>query len=151
MTNCETKISEKTIFREGMFMNDFTKEELEEALRAITSALSKSEKAQLKLKTGTFQHTMTVRGIKAYEIAIELINGELGTNGKEELVERKYHKEELEDAFRVLDSFIKRVEKLKPKFETGTSQHTLAVRRIRAFVIATELIEKELIEKERSK
>lgn len=60
----------------GGFMN-YTKEELEEALRAITSTISKCEKIQPKLKKGTSQHTLLVRRIKAFYIATSLINKEL--------------------------------------------------------------------------
>jgi hypothetical protein len=51
----------------------FTKEELEEALRAITSTISKCEKVLPKLKQGTSQHTLLVRRIKAFNIASSLI------------------------------------------------------------------------------
>ena len=135
---------EEIIFGEDKFMDNFTKEEFEEALRAITSTISKSEKVQLKLKAGTFQYTMTVQGIKAYYIAIDLIKRALETNITEDSFERKYRKEELEEAILVITSVITRVEKVLPKLKTGTSQHTLAVRRIKAFNIATELITREL-------
>ncbi|MEN8614294.1 hypothetical protein ABFB09_03280 [Dehalogenimonas sp. THU2] len=125
-------------------MATFSKDELEEALRAIVSTISKSEKVQLKLKAGTFQHSMTVRGIKAYYIAVELINQESGTSTTEGSVGSSYGKAELEEALQSIISAITRVEKVQPKFETGTSQHTLAIRRVKAFGIATELIKREL-------
>lgn len=59
-------------------MHNFTKEELEEALRAITSTISKCEKVLPKLKQGTSQHTLLVRRIKALCIASTLIEKELG-------------------------------------------------------------------------
>ena len=59
-------------------MSEFTKEELEEALRAITSTISKCEKVQPKLKEGTSQHTLLVRRIKAFNIASMLLKRELG-------------------------------------------------------------------------
>lgn len=58
-------------------MNNFTKEELEEALRAIASTISKCEKVQPKLKQGTSQHTLLIRRIKAFNIASTLIKREL--------------------------------------------------------------------------
>lgn len=58
-------------------MENYTKEDLEEALRAIESTISKCEKAQPKLKEGTAQHTLLVRRIKALRIASELITREL--------------------------------------------------------------------------
>lgn len=54
-------------------MQPFSKAELEEALRAIASTLSKCEKVQPKLKPGTAQHTLLVRRIKALQIASVLI------------------------------------------------------------------------------
>jgi uncharacterized protein (UPF0332 family) len=126
-----------------MFMDNFMKEELEEALRAITSSLRKSEKAVLKLKEGTFQHRMIVQAIKDYYIAIELINRELETNITETLSENQYTKEESDEGLQAFTSAISRVEKILPKFKTGTSQHTLAIRRIKAFHIAIELINRE--------
>jgi hypothetical protein len=59
-------------------MDNFTKEELEEALRAIASTISKCEKVQPKLKPGTSQSTLLVRRIKAFNIASALIKRELG-------------------------------------------------------------------------
>ena len=58
-------------------MNEYTKTDLEEALFAINSTISKCEKAQLKLCEGTPQHTLTERRIKAFRIAVELITKEL--------------------------------------------------------------------------
>lgn len=58
-------------------MNDYTKEELQEALRAIESTISKCEKVQPKLKPGTSQHTLLVRRIKALQISSALIKREL--------------------------------------------------------------------------
>ena len=58
-------------------MNDFTNEELEEALRALQSTAGKCEKAQYKLQPGISQHTLLIRRIKALRIAIFLIEKEL--------------------------------------------------------------------------
>jgi len=58
-------------------MNDYTEEELKEALRAIASTISKCEKALPKLKQGTSSHTLLVRRIKAFQIAVSLITKEL--------------------------------------------------------------------------
>jgi hypothetical protein len=58
-------------------MDQFSKEDLEEALRAITSTIGKCEKVLPKLKQGTAQHTLTERRIKALHIAAALIKREL--------------------------------------------------------------------------
>jgi len=54
-------------------VNRYTEEELGEALRAITSMISKCEKALPKLAAGTSQHTLLVRRIEALRIAESLI------------------------------------------------------------------------------
>ncbi len=50
-----------------------TKEDLSEALRAITSMIHKCEKAQEKLRPGSSSHTLTKNRIKALYIATSLI------------------------------------------------------------------------------
>lgn len=61
-------------------MEQFTKEDLNEALRAISSTISKCEKVQPKLKPGTAQHTLLVRRIKAFNIASALIKREINSS-----------------------------------------------------------------------
>jgi hypothetical protein len=58
-------------------MNNYTTEELTEALRSIVSTLSKCEKVLPKLKEGTSSHTLLVRRIQAFHIATALIEREL--------------------------------------------------------------------------
>ncbi len=58
-------------------MEDFTKEELQEALRAIDSTIRKCEKVQPKLKEGTSSHTLLIRRIKALQISSALIKQKL--------------------------------------------------------------------------
>jgi len=52
----------------------YTTQELMEARRSIASTLSKCEKALLKLPQGKPQHTLTARRIRAFQIALELID-----------------------------------------------------------------------------
>jgi len=58
-------------------MKNYTKEQLEEALRAIVSTIGKCEKAILKLNENSAQHTLLARRIKAFRISVELIEREL--------------------------------------------------------------------------
>ncbi len=58
-------------------MNSFTKEDLNEALRAINSTISKCEKVQPKLREGSPQSTLIRNRLKAFYIATELIGNEL--------------------------------------------------------------------------
>lgn len=55
-----------------------------------------------------------------------------------------YTEEELRQAHRAITSTISKCEKVQPKLQPGTSQHTLLVRRIKAFKIAADLIGREL-------
>ena len=124
-------------------MEQFTDFERLEARRAIESALHKSEKALLKLKQGSFSHTLTTRGIAAYQIALELLQKKDEAKVNETAPVQKHTKQERDDAILYFESTIVRVEKVLPKFAAGTPQHTLAIRRVRAFEIAMALIREE--------
>jgi hypothetical protein len=117
----------------------FTEIELREAARAIASTRMKSDKAILKLKEGSAQQRLTARGIAAYSLALQLIARELGEPQEPVL----YTKESLEQALEAFAFASTRVEAILPKFAAGTPQHTLAVRRLRAFEIAVALIRRE--------
>ena len=60
-------------------MDTYTREELVEAERSIASTLSKCEKAILKLRPGSGQHTLTARRITAFQIALDLMERELNS------------------------------------------------------------------------
>jgi len=63
--------------QEDYAVDNFTSEELKEALRALESTISKCEKALPKLKEGTPQHTLLTRRIRALQISTVLIKREL--------------------------------------------------------------------------
>ncbi|APV43429.1 hypothetical protein Dform_00064 [Dehalogenimonas formicexedens] len=117
--------------------------ELESAQKAILSAIRKSEKVQATLSlqepSPTPQLTMVSQRLKVLQLALSLITrvGSGNTTGI-------YSKEDLIGASTTLTGLIRQIEKVMPKFKQGTSQHTLAVRRIRAFEIASALIDREL-------
>ena len=58
-------------------MNSYTKEELTEALHAISSLISKCEKVQEKLREGSQQLSLTKNRLKAFHIASSLITNAL--------------------------------------------------------------------------
>ncbi len=58
-------------------MADYTKQELEEALKSHVSTINKCKKALPKLKEKSAQQTLLSRRIKALEISTELIEKEL--------------------------------------------------------------------------
>ena len=120
-------------------MRLFSEGELREAARAIASTRMKSEKAILKLKVDSPQRKITARGIAAYSLALSLIARELG----EAPEISAYSTEELIQAQEAFAFATIRVNSMLPKFTAGTPQHTLAVRRIRAFEIAGGLLGSE--------
>lgn len=63
-----------------MTRETYTNDELQEALQAITSTLSKCEKVLPKLQSGSSQHTLLVRRIKAFQIASSLIEQAITVN-----------------------------------------------------------------------
>lgn len=125
-------------------MPDFSEIDLSEARRAIESALHKSEKALLKLKQGTFSHSLTERGISAYRIALGLTNEACKPESSEGETPQTRTEADMADAVQFFESTITKVEKVLPKFAEGTPQHTLAIRRIRAFEIANTLIREHM-------
>ncbi len=125
-------------------MELYNKLDLTEAQRAIESALHKSEKALLKLKQGTFSHALTVRGINAYQIALELINEACKPESSAGETPQTRTEADMADSVQFFESTIAKVEKVLPKFAEGTPQHTLAIRRIKAFEIADTLIREHM-------
>lgn len=64
-------------------MESYTKDELQEAQRAILSLLGKCEKALEKLERGKSQHTLTARRIEALKISSALIDRALEESSHE--------------------------------------------------------------------
>ncbi|MBM7868712.1 hypothetical protein JOC70_000181 [Clostridium pascui] len=124
-------------------MSEFTITELEAAQKAILSTIHKNEKAKVTLSEKqtpcTSQMTMVAKNLRVHYIASSLIAKAL-----EKDFLYNYSKEELEEAMQAIPLFIQRIENVKPKFREGTPQHTLAIRRIKAFHISLALIEREL-------
>lgn len=65
-------------------------------------------------------------------------------NGRVAAAGERFSKEDLTEALRAIRSTISKCEKVRPKLAQGSSQHTLLVRRIKAFTLASELIQREL-------
>ncbi|TGE36028.1 hypothetical protein E4K67_23255 [Desulfosporosinus fructosivorans] len=118
-------------------MEKYTREELEEALQIVSSAISRCEKIQPKFVEGTSQHTLLKNRIKAMYISKSLIT--------DENVMDKYTKEELIEALRPVSSIISKCEKAQLKFAEGTSHHTRFKNMIKAMYISKSLITDELV------
>lgn len=117
-------------------MDKCTREELIEALRVVSSTISKCEKIHPKFAEGTSQHTLLKNRIKAMYISKSLITNEN--------VIDKYTKEELIEALRPVSSIISKCEKAQLKFEEGTTHHTRFKKLIEAMYISKALITDEI-------
>ena len=73
-------ISKSLITNESV-IDKYTKEELIEALRPVSSIISKCEKAQLKFEEGTTHHTRFKNLIEAMYISKSLITDEISKRG----------------------------------------------------------------------
>jgi hypothetical protein len=128
--------SHKSKFEVNNAMGEYAREELEEALKIVSSAISRCEKAQPKFAEGTSQHSLLKNRIKALYISKSLIADE---NAKD-----KHTKEELTAALRPVSSIISKCEKAQLKFAEGTSHHTRFKNMIRAMCISKSLITDEI-------
>jgi hypothetical protein len=105
--------------------------------RPLASLLSKSEKAQQKLKAGSWQHAMLEENIKALRVAIAL----LFEQGRKQT---RYTQSDLQQATKALAAMISRSVKAQVKFAHGTSPHTLQRNRIKALRLAKKATTAEL-------
>lgn len=123
-------------------MTDFEKKDMEEALLAITSMISRTEKAGEKFAQGTSQQTLQKNRLGALNIASSLISKELVASD----VLDCYTKEDLEKALAPIASLISKSEKAQKKLAQGTWQHTMLGNNLKALYIASPLLTKALSE-----
>jgi len=118
-------------------MDNPTTDELQKARRTIGSLISKSEKAQQKLASGTWQHTMLRDNLKALHIAAALMNK--GTNDTD-----NFTRDDLQYALRAFAAMMSKTDKAQSRFSPGTSQYTLLRNRLKALRIAETLTNVEM-------
>ena len=117
-------------------MEEYTIEELAEALRVVSSTISNCEKMQPKFHEGTSQHTLLKNRIKALYISKSLIT--------DEDVIDTYTKGELKEAIAPVSSIISKCEKAQQKFVEATSHNTRLKSIIKAMYISKSLITDEI-------
>ncbi|NTU98796.1 hypothetical protein HGA64_02195 [Candidatus Falkowbacteria bacterium] len=120
-------------------MEKYTKEELTEALRTVSSLISNCEKAKLKFATGTPQHTLLKNRIKALYISKLLLT--------EEDIADKYAKEELIESLRPISSIINKCGKAQLKLAKDSAHNARLKNIIKAMKIAESLIVNEISKK----
>lgn len=72
----------KSLITDENIVDKYSKEELMEALRPVSSIISKCEKAQMKFAEGTSHHTRFKKMIKAMYISKSLMTDEINKRGK---------------------------------------------------------------------
>jgi hypothetical protein len=121
-------------------MDKYTREELAEALKVVSSTIKNCEKIHPKFAEGTSQHTLLKNRIKAMYISKSLIT-------YENIID-KYTKQELIEALPPVSSIISKCEKAQLKFAEGTSHHTRFKNIINAMYISKALITDEVSKKD---
>lgn len=103
---------------------------LNAARKAIASTLRKEEKAHATMAANEVKQWQLDRlaaSITHHRTMLALVEG----TGAD--------REEIETALAAVPGYIEKIQKILPKFQEGTPQHTLAVRRIAAYETAAEL------------
>lgn len=121
-------------------MDDFTEKDIEEALGATASMISRTEKAKEKFAQGTSQHTLQKNRLKALQIASSLLSEKLTEIDAVDC----YTEEDLKNALAPITSLISKSEKARAKLAQGTWQHTMLSNNLKALHIALILLTKAL-------
>ncbi len=117
-------------------MDSYTKEDFTAALKVVSSAIGRCEKAWPKFAPDTSQHTLLKNRIKALTIAKLLLTQDAGIGG--------FTKDELADALRPVSSIISKCETARRKYAEGTPQYARFAGMIQAMHIAKSLIADEI-------
>jgi len=123
----------------GWYMDDITKKDLADALQAIASMISRTEKAKMKFAQGTSQHTLLMNRLKSLQIISSLITKELT-----ESVVVDCAKEDLEKALAPIASLISKSEKAQAKLAPDTWQHSMLSSNLKALYVALPLLSRML-------
>lgn len=119
--------------------------QLAAAQKAIQSTIRKSEKVCATLSANPSprpgQLNRVTEHLRAFRTASILVEGQL----KENAPSVDLPATDLKHAAQILPVIIQQIQSIMPKFNPGTPQHTLAIRRIEAFQLALSLIHQENI------
>lgn len=120
-------------------MENLTEKDLEAALQALSSMISRTENVKTKFKEGSSQHSLQRNRLAALKIASFLISQELGESPGDLPTE-----EELQKARAPIASLLSKSEKAQQKLAPGTWQHTMLEANLRALAIAAQLLDRVL-------
>lgn len=127
-------------------MSRYTKEELEDALGAVTSMIGRCEKMEGKFAEGTSQHSLLKNRIKALQISEILIVGKLEhlSEPAGQNIKARYTREDLTKALPPVTSIIHKCAKAQEKYPKGTATYNRFAKMIRPMQVAEALIEAAL-------
>ncbi|BDR76115.1 hypothetical protein [Clostridium tetani] len=117
-------------------MKYYSQKELEDALKFISSTISKCEKMKLKFEEGTSQYSLLKHRIMALYISKDLIENDCDMG--------QYTQLDLEKALPPVVSIINKTEKARSKYIEGTAQYKRFTPIIRAMHIAKDFIQNEI-------
>jgi len=120
-------------------MDSYSVEDIREAHLIVSQVVSLLEKMVPKFEEGTSQHTLLMRRIAAFNIALALFQRELG-----ESKTIRYTEEELLEAHRAIQSTLNKLSKMLPRLQLGSSQHARLMCQIKACDFAKALTAREL-------
>ncbi|TAH69434.1 MAG: hypothetical protein EWM47_07200 [Anaerolineaceae bacterium] len=122
-------------------MQRYSQEELQKALKVVSSSISRCEKMQPKFREGTPQHSLLRNRIKALEISKCLLVDDNNNI-------QAYTIDDLEKALAPVISIINKTEKAQSKYEKGSIQYKRFSPSIEAMYIVKSLITDELSKRE---
>jgi hypothetical protein len=118
-------------------VTDYADDAIEGALAPLASLLAKSEKAQGRVRSGSWQHSMLESNIRALRIASALMAPHAGRIDS-------FGTAELEGALLAVVSMIGKSQDAQGRFATGTPQHSLLRNRMHALRVAESFIRQAL-------
>lgn len=113
-----------------------TDQERADALKVVTSVITRCERMQPKFVPDTSQHTLLKNRIQAMKIAEVLLTGRSVA---------LYSVQDLSAALEPLASVIRKCEKARSKYEPDSGQYGRYIGIIRAMELSRTLIENELL------
>lgn len=116
--------------------DNYTTEELADALQVISSVINRCETMQLKFIEGTSQHTLLRNRLKALHISKSLLENEP--------VVGNYTKDDLMEALRPISSIISKCVNAQMKYDEDSPHHRRFQPMIKAMNISSSLITKVL-------
>ena len=117
-------------------MKNYSQGELQNALKIVSSTISKCEKIQPKFKEGTSHFSLLRNRIEALKISKCLIENDTSI--------QEYTEDDLEKALPPVISIINKTEKAQSKYDEGTTQFKRFSPMIEAMYIAKSLITNEI-------